>query len=345
MEGLRPLPPEAPLARALAAGRERFNARVTAARRGGLRLDPAALLAHLEDGVAPAVAAVAAEAPGRVQAVTEALFDLSLPLVAADLLGPAARGPLLPQAWRELLPRLARPLADAPGRVAAAVTNALLHLGDAPAARPAQWMSELGALARRCEGPEALLRAGQVLAWRAGLAHYRASALAVWETLPEPLARATLGLPPDAPFEREALRAGLRDPWAVPGAPAPEAAPRVVATVGGFRGLGGPFLAPPRLVAAGGSIWASDGEAVHTVHADAFGHTLVRAAGLRAADLPEAAPAPALLRDGTLVHRGGRTRLPALAEPAAAAAAGALLAVLPQRSHRLLLVACPGGWA
>jgi len=51
------------MAAALARNRERLNARLRLAVRGGARLAPEAVLAHLADSVGPVVEAVAAFAP------------------------------------------------------------------------------------------------------------------------------------------------------------------------------------------------------------------------------------------------------------------------------------------
>src|SRR2546423_1862172 len=81
--------------------------------------------------------------------------------------------------------------------------------------------------------------------WRAGLAHYRAGALAVCAQLPPALARAALGLPPDARIGLEDLIARLMaDPWLEPATlagPAHARELRIVARAGAFRGFGGLF--------------------------------------------------------------------------------------------------------
>ena len=339
------LHPDSALARALARGRDRLNARAALARRAGLAFDPSALARHLVDGVAPAVEAVAAAAPDHVDAVTEVLFALSLDLVAREWVGPGCRLPAVDAAWRTLLPRLARPLAEAPQWVAASLTNAAFHLASEPGARAEEWLAGLGEVAGGCAGAGELLAAGQVLAWRAGMAHLRASALEVWERLPDPLARATLGLSPDAPEPRDALRRALADPWHIPGTPPGPAALRMVPAVGGFRGFGGPFLAPPRVHSDGARLWAVDGDDAYLVHADCFGETVRRApAGqppvLRGSPAPRGAT---LELDGTLTFRGLTARLPELAGARGLAAAGALLAATRRDSHRILLVARSGG--
>jgi hypothetical protein len=272
----------------------------------------------------------------------EALFDLSLDLVGRDVLGPSSRHPRAAQAWRELFPKLAAPLAAEPARVAGSLNNAACNLGQEPGARPLQWLREMAEVGPRCAGADELLALGQVLAWRSGMAHLRDSAVAVWEKLPEPLARASLGLPADgAEPSRERLRRDLDDPFRPPGAPGGPPRLEVVAAVGGFRGLGGPFVTPPRAFALCGHVWAADAERAFTVHADCFGQTLQRAPRVPADDrlMGEAS----VEGDGQVSFAGLTQRLPELAGAGGFAAAGHLLAVTLPRSHRLRLVARLGG--
>jgi hypothetical protein len=341
VEGVRPLAPDSALARALARDRDRLNARVALARRRGSRLDASRLANHLVEGLAPVVEAVARD---RVDAVCAALFDLSVDLIAREVLGAEGRHACADAAWRETLPRLATHLAAAPGRVAAAITNAVLQLEREPSVNAAGWLDALASVAPRCPDVDALLAAGQVLAWRAGMAHWRESALVVWDRLPDGLASAVLGLDPAASPPRPELRRGLDDPFRAPGLPPGDRALRLLGTVGGFRGFGGPFLAPPRLASDGQRLWALDGADGFTLHADCFGQTVVRTPGAPA-DLAAPPEALRLAPDGTLSYRGLTSRFPALAGAACWAAAGPLVAVLPPHTHRVSLIALTTGGA
>jgi hypothetical protein len=341
LEGVRPLAPEAPLAAALRRGREGFNARAAAALRQGRRVDPAALLAHLAAAVAPVVAAVEKVDPARVDAVAQALFELSLDLVGRDVLGPTSRHPRAVEAWRDLFPKLAARLADDPLRVAGALTNAACNLGVEPGARAGEWLAALGEAGPRCASCDELLGLGQVLAWRSGMAHYRASALEVWETLPEPLAREALGLARGADLSRESLRMHLADPFRRPGSPEVPARLAVVATIGGFRGFGGPFLTPPRAFVLDGQVWAADAERAFTLHADCFGQTLQRSAHVPADDrhMGDAS----VEADGAVSWAGLTAELGALQGAGGFAASATVLAVTLPRSHHIRVVAKVGG--
>ena len=331
------LDPSAPLARALDRGRDCFNAQVAFSRRQQPLFDPTVFAQVLVQDVAPAVTAVEACHPDQVDEVTQVLFQLALALVPRDLLGP--RMPLAARAWREVLPRCARLLATAPSRLAASLVNACHNLAREVGARPDEWLSGLAGLAGECATVDELLACASVLAWRAGLAHYRESALAVWDDLPEPLARASLGL--DATVPRAQVREGLVDPWFLPGQEAAPPALRVAGVAGDFRGFGGPFLMPPRVFVADDRLWASDGEAAFTLHADCFGRTLQRAPKLpRAKD--QGAPAE-IAADGRVTFAGLAASLPGLQGGNGFAALPRTLAVTFPHSHRILLVARTGG--
>ncbi len=339
---------DSPLALELRRGRERFNAAVLIAQRQGLRVSPEALGTHLRDNVAPAVAAVAQAYPDRARAVTEALFELSLELVAKDVVGPAGRYPEGNEAWRSLLPRLAPALARDPHRLVGVLTNAVYNLSRERSVRVADWMTHLAELAPLCPSIEVLLDVGKVLAWQAGMAHWREPALATWETLPDGLACAIFGSnadPAASPRVLEELRGSLRaclaDPWARPERRPETPTLRVVASVGGFRGFGGAFVSPPFVYASGAVLWARDAEGVYSLHADCYGETLRRSPleppEERTRDLCR------LEANGQVSFCGLRARLPELVGASGFAAIPTLLAVTLTRSHRILLVARVGG--
>src|SRR5205823_6472121 len=130
--------------------------------------------------------------PSAVEATVEALYDLSIDIVAQDIF---EREPAAATAWSVLLPRLAPALAQRPRALAAAITNAAVAVAATPGARPRAWIATMVRVARASADPGVVLAAGRVAAWRAGLAALRAEALAAAEALPETVARAALGLP------------------------------------------------------------------------------------------------------------------------------------------------------
>ena len=273
-----------PFAQILEANRARFNARFVEARRFQPRLDPAAFSDHVRSVVAPLVEAVAPEHPDKAAEVAEALFDLSLDLIGHEFLGPNSRYPFIVEGWRFLLPRLSRFVAEAPREFVGSVTNALYNLSTTPGARPGEWAASLLKLAEVCPDAPTLLRAGQVAAWRAGMAHYRLTALDLCRDLPPPAALIALGLSPQAdhpPLDTliDSLKA---NPWLGPASnlQSPISNLQIVSRVGAFRGFGGLFLAPPAVMStADGQFVVRDGEQAWLLTADLFGATLHRADG------------------------------------------------------------------
>jgi hypothetical protein len=331
-----------PLAEALAKGRERYNARFAQARRMNRRLEPADFSRVLTDLVAPLVEAVARVDPAAVEPTVEALFDVSLELLGHDCLGPGARQPLVDRGWRELLPALAPLLAKAPGVVAASISNALFNLGQESGADVETWIRGMEELQPDCPDVETLLAMGQVLAWRCGLAHFRAGALEVWARLPEGPAYRVLGLT-GAPrgLSRSEFSARLGDPWLAPGGGRQpgERSLRIVARVGGFRGFGGPFVALPEVVQADGGIFAFDSENCYELHADCFGATLKRYGKDLPSGMDRKSAEFTLGQDGTVVKGGQSKRFPVLGRSTSQAATEYTLAVTLGRSYKIFLVA------
>lgn len=252
-----------PFAAVLEARRGELNEAVATARRSGADLDLDELAEVLASLVAPVVDVVHAAGQGFTDVVGRVLFDVALQLVGQHrMTGPVRDG------WAILLPAVPGPLAADPYRVVGAVTNALVNLAAATGARPDEWLRRMVDVAPACADPETLLAAGQVAAWRSGMAAYRDGALALAASLPPDVLTGTLDA--DA-GDLDRLR---DDPWFDPAGPR-----RVgVVRVGAFRGFGGPFLRPPTVVAHDGVVVALDdgtGDAWFVL-ADAFGSAVVR---------------------------------------------------------------------
>ena len=334
-------------AAALANRRSRFNAQFAEARRWRPNLDGAAFQAHLAEVVAPVVEQAAALAPEKAEAATEALYDLSLDLMGQELLGPRARSPLLGQGWQRLFPPLAAHLAADPRRFAGALTNALHQLATTPGTRGEAWIAEVLALAPLCGDTPTLLAAAQVAAWRAGLAHYRRSALQVARTLPARVAVAALGEPEIRPPALPQLEAALArlydDPWLTPAqalnGQTGERHMQLVARVGAFRGFGGLFLAPPKVSGPGGQFLVDDGQGQWLLNADRFGATLHRTPAPPTG--PEAMQQPYYRLDtrGKVMRGKHSATFPELAGSQSSAADATTLAVTTPLSHVVYLVA------
>jgi len=231
----------AALASSLAAGRSRLNARVAETRRRHPGFDAQVYADFVASAVDGLVQAVEAVAPERVHAAAISACELALELVAQNLVGPAARQPWMDRLWRELAPRHARLLAAQPQAVLGALGNAVIQLGQWPQVRVDAWLDGMAALADEVQDPAQLRVLGQLLAWRAGMAHYRRGALAAADALPAKLALQALGAGAEADWP--ALRAALlADPWH--GA---DDLPATGVQIGAFSGFGGQFAQPPQL--------------------------------------------------------------------------------------------------
>lgn len=330
----------------LRARRNEFNARFAEARRQNSGAEPVAFGAFLETTADVVVRAVDRVLPNCVPDVAAVAYEVGLQLVSHRLAGPGARHGALDEAWRRILPAAATLVAEAPRRVLPAMSNAAHHLAAAPGARVSAWIEALERLAPRCPDADTLLTLGQVAAWRAGLAHYRESALAAADTLPESLALSALDAVEGAcwPTIRARLRA---EPWFDPSRPVQEErssdALSVAATVGAFRGFGGLFTEPPRVRAVGEWLYVQSGDEFWVLTADVFGATLHR--------VPVDAVASASLRldlppEVKVTRRGVEWRkrvldTRAFGDPTSVATTSTTLAVTCSASHHVILLPRP----
>lgn len=264
------------LVRELAAARPQLNARVAAARRARSGFDVEALADAVATRLDPLAQAVEAIAPHRTAAVVDAGLALTVTLVDHAL--SIERRTLADRVWREVSVPLARVVAERPEPVLALLTNAALKLASTPGARVDEWMARMAELAPLVEA-DTLAAVGQVVAWRAGMAHYREGALAAADQLPEATALAAIGAHGSWAESRAALAA---DRWWTPEG-------RATGTrFGGFTGFGGPFAVPPELRAGTAGVFVRAGERIGLLVADAWGATLHPA---NAAEFDAARPA------------------------------------------------------
>ena len=329
----------------LRAAREDLNNRFATARHVFPTLDGESFSEFLRDIVDPLIAAVEAARPDGTAPVTFAAFDAALELLGQNLAGPKARYRRISEGWRQLLPASALHVAAAPERVIAAVSNALHHLETTPGARPEWWIQARRTLAPFCADPDALLRVGQVLAWRAGLAHFREGALEVARTLESTLGRAAVGAAPDQGWP-EVLDRLAHDPWFDPSA-APDGRQdsrpnmRLVGAIGAFRGYGGLFCEPPSVLATDGHILVASGGECWMLFADAFGATFHRA-GIDEFTTAwgRKDPSPGIRISGQTIARGEESMdLEFLGAISSAAATRHTLALTSPLTHAITLIA------
>ncbi|HEX9936979.1 MAG TPA: hypothetical protein VGB15_07645 [Longimicrobium sp.] len=321
--------------------RAELNERFAEARRMRPDLDGDAFAHVLLATVDPLVRAVSDAHPEAAADVARAAYELALELVGQGLAGPASREPAIERAWLEVGAAALALVAAEPERVLAAVANAVHQLAATPGARSAEWIAAMRALAPRCADAGAFLALGQVAAWRAGMAHFRAGALAAADALPPELALAAVGA-------RGGDWAGVRrrlaaDPWFDPSADPPRSGVRVVARAGAFRGFGGLFVEPPQVSAAGEHLRVRSGDDCWLLTADAFGATFHRATAEERADPRPAPVPPGVTARGTTVTVSGATLdLPELGEIGGVAANGTTLALTSPLTHAVVLVALGG---
>src|SRR4051812_29192524 len=157
-----------PLASVLRSGRDVFNSKFVQARRRHPQLDAGNFTRFIES----CLDLIARTGPLRGAAFVawaQSAYDVALELVGQ---GAAGNGRLLERAWSDILPRL-QPEVLASGEVAlGALSNAVHHLTHARGARVEEWIAAMQTIAPGCGTVEELLQLGQVLAWRAGLAHF-----------------------------------------------------------------------------------------------------------------------------------------------------------------------------
>ncbi len=259
----------------LRARRTDCNARFAAARRRWPRLDAEDFAIFLRDQVSPLAEVL--EADQSHQVLSHA-YHVGLQLVAEKLAGPSAANPAINRVWNEVFPKMPELIAGSPRRVLVALGNAAYQIAATPDTTPDIWRKRLVDFIPKLANPDELLIMTQVLAWRAGLSHFRKSALSAADSLPSELALEALDAPPDSTWA--AFRdAHSSDPWfgydahgwvLDPGTPGHR--------IGAFRGFGGLFLTPPLVTTTGSEILVVSGGDAWILVADAFGATLHRAA-------------------------------------------------------------------
>jgi hypothetical protein len=300
--------------------RDALNARF-AARAKGERT--AAMLAFLARTVDPLVAA----APeGKAPAVLSALFDLGLAGIGSGVVGEVDPSPF-ERALVETAARFGPHWLDDPARFLVATGNAFVRVARELGPDPARaWLEGLAGVAPITRDRAALLDAGLVLAWRAGIAALRPSAIAKLASLEPSIVRAIFGA--------DAVDASPERRFASPASATPLGPLELVAQVGGFVGFGGPFARPPRVAFAGGRMLASDGSVGGEIFADAFGAELVPSAWASEAFALGAQGEPCEAdASGRVRWRDAEMSSPLLRGAASIAAGAGMVAVALEDSH------------
>ncbi|MCI0486287.1 MAG: hypothetical protein L0229_06770 [Blastocatellia bacterium] len=336
---------EGALAEALKRNRDRFNTKYALARRSVPALLPEAFAEHLRSTVSPIADVVGSHFVDCVDAVVDALYDLSLELVGKGFLGEQTRYPALLDGWRKLLVAVPHFLVSDPALVCGSVSNALYNLSTTAGARPGEWIKGMIQMGWICSDAASFLEAGKVIAWRSGMAHYREGALEACRKLDPDVARAALGVmdvksaaPIDVILDRMA-----RDPWQHPATVdhgmGRKKVLKIVSRAGAFRGFGGLFPAPPRVAVRGGEFLVFDNETWWTLTADLFGSTLHRVGPKIPGLKNEINPAFKIDSSGRVLKESEGARFPALSKSSSSASNETTLAVTVPLSHSVYLVA------
>ncbi|WP_136520453.1 hypothetical protein [Cellulomonas telluris] len=267
MSAARPRP-DGPLGRTLRAHTVSVDPWLRAAAAAGARAnDVRGALADLER-----VTAALVEADDDGQPGTSALLEVvrvTLDLVAR---GRWRAGHPQRAAVLEVLPALAPWCRALGGAVVAPVVAAAAVVGRRGVLD--RWTALLAAAPPPSSA--GLVRPALLLAaWRCGLVRYRDAALDAAAGLPAEVVRALLALPEDADVAA-VLDRHRADRWWWPGAPTGAG---VLSRAGGFTAWGGPWLTPPRAVAAGPTGWGAVADGYRwSVLADVHGAAVVRVA-------------------------------------------------------------------
>jgi hypothetical protein len=333
-----------PLQTVLRERRRRLNGLFLQARVTYPGLSEEAFLAHLRETVVP-IAEKAYEADSScIIVVLETLYEISLRLVAQGLMGPEASHPVIGEAWKALLCAHARHLCRDPMPVATGISNALIHLAGIDPSKATKWQETMLQLGTFAGTPLEWLKAGQVAAWRCGLAQYRDSAIKVAATLDPGLGARAIGL--FEPVGHDAYKTLLdrmsRQPWVTPeewlaGGPA-GAELKLFAWTGGFIGYGGNFSTPPVPFVRDGRILLRDDSVAWCLEADCFGVALVRSHS----DLPQkllGKKVPMSVdKDCAIMTDHGRFTLKADFAESSYAADGMTVAIVPKDSHKVAVL-------
>jgi hypothetical protein len=336
---------------ALQAERDALNARFEQRLLDGVRIGHQAFLRHLRDAVAPLVDRVQAVLPERARSVVVPLFDVSLDLFSAALLGPEAKSPWVECVWHEVLPAATRLLARDPRQVTGCLCNAAVQIANQRGTRPQRFLDRMRQVAPACQSLQELLQAGAVAAWQAGMVQYRPAALAAVGTLPNPAAAAALGLSEStAPQELRTVTERLsRQKWlTVEAAARPAIRPTLahVATAGAFSGYGGVLHRPPLVRVEGHKLLVNDGRSQWELLADAYGVWFSRTA-----EAPETKPSPrpdaevSVDRQGMIRWKNLSLPQPHLVNVTSQAVCDQTLAVTTATSHHIFLYSILGASA
>jgi hypothetical protein len=262
-----------PIASVLRSGRDVFNQKFAEARRVYPDLDANVFNEFIQTTLDP-IALVCSLPADQRTALIMAAYDVGLELTGEQLIGDDIRGRILKEAWRKIVPANWLLAASGSHQLFGSISNAVHNLSVARSCRPEEWIANMARFSPECPDLGALMKVGQVLAWRAGMAQMRRGVLEVAATLPTTLACAAFGAPASANWQNLHDRL-VRDRWFDPSEPNQRETRtlRVATKVGAFRGLGGIFTEPPLVAASHDQLFVRSGDQCWLLLADVFGHS------------------------------------------------------------------------
>jgi hypothetical protein len=324
----------------LAELRERLNAMFRQHLATGAKIDGQSWLRHVEQYIAPVVAAVHAVAPDRSKETLVHLYEIGLELSALGHFNVVGGSPRIIRLWRDAFPAIASVLSLNPRWVIGSLSNAVLSLSQLSGAKADAWLAMLTELGPRCQSVDQLLNLGKFLGWTSGFAHMRRLAIPIAAHLPVDLLRRPLGMPGDAAEDsvRKLLIDLAGDPWADGRGNRGSLIVLEVLRCGNFRGLDGEFIDPPRSYLWDGGIHLTDGHRRWRLHADRFGYTLDRRGEDGAIPDPEKTD-PSISADGQLRWGSSKTHRLDLARCTSQSFDGNTLAITIPTSYHVFLFA------
>lgn len=319
--------------------REPCNQLFSEARHRYPHLDSEAFTHYWQETTPAVLDAVLEHRPDQFEETVMALYRHGLALAGLRWCGADSRFLLLQEAWRDVLPACQALIVEAPEQTLMAFTHALKQLQDHPGAQAVQWLQQMRVLAQQQISLTEWLSAGQVLAWRYGMAHYRQSALNKADSLPRALVSSLFELPAelDWPTARHHFE---QHHWWTPESPEPDMTLRV--RLGGFAGMGGQFNALPLVTAQDNQLYVRCEERCYRLFADAYGVSLKNDTG----HIPPATPTPPpRARQARLDIDGETVSLPDLNRLSAVASTHDTVAVTSPDSFQILVFSRRGASA
>ncbi|MGA1825686.1 MAG: hypothetical protein ACMUIP_13605 [bacterium] len=313
------------------------------------RLNPEIFTDFLTHTLSPIVDAVYKINRDRISDVIEALYDISLVLVAKGFIGPHSNYPSIEYGWRRLFDAFPHFIAASPNTFVTVITNALYNLTFEKYGRPGEWIEKMVEYGQYTRDSFCFLEMGKILAWRCGLTHYRDSALEVAQNLTHKYALMALTSPKlvegktinESSFKK--LIDNIRSfPWIRPSSFIQKERRtkrlKLVGRVGGFQGFDGPFINPPRITVSEDTFIVYDNECCFELYADIFGCSL-KSTELREEFLKNKSYETFTIdSNGNARYYDYSAQFPGLSGAASAASIGSTLAVVPPCSHMIFLI-------